>query len=59
MAPMNATPSPAVATALTALDEDLGTDAPSVVRSLVTRLHDAGRVADVDELVELVLAREA
>lgn len=54
------TDTPAVTTPdLTSLDQPLGEDAATIVRALATRLADAGRVSDVDMLVEAVLAREA
>ncbi|MBA2955501.1 PTS sugar transporter subunit IIA [Nocardioides sp. CGMCC 1.13656] len=56
---MNAAPSPAVAPEIAVVNEDLGTDATSVVRALVARLHAAGRVTDEEALVEAVLARES
>lgn len=59
MGPVNAAPSPAVAPELSVVDEDLGSDAASVVRALVARLHAADRVTDQETLVEAVLARES
>ena len=59
MGQVNAAPSPAVAPELTVVDEDLGPDAPAVVRALVARLEAGGRVSDTETLVEAVLAREA
>jgi PTS system fructose-specific IIC component len=44
---------------LASTDEALGADAAEIVRALATRLHEAGRVSDVDVLVDAVLAREA
>lgn len=41
------------------LDQDLGADAAEVIRSIATRLHDDGRISDVDVFVEAALAREA
>ena len=58
MGRVNPAPSPAVAPELTVADEDLGTDAPTVVRALADRLRAAGRIEDPDALVEVVLARE-
>jgi PTS system fructose-specific IIC component len=55
---MNDTP-PATTPDLASLDQDLGADGASVIRSLAARLHDAGRVSDTDVFVDAVLAREA
>lgn len=54
---MNAAPT--ITPELTVVDEDLGSDAASVVRALVARLHGAGRVSEPEALVEAILAREA
>lgn len=56
---MSATPAPVVDHHIASLDEDLGADAPAIVRTLASRLVDAGRVTDLDAFVEAVLAREA
>ncbi len=55
---MNDTP-PVTTPDLAFLDQDLGSDAPEVIRSIATRLLDAGRISDVDVFVEAALAREA
>jgi fructose PTS system EIIA component len=44
---------------LASLDQDLGADGATVIRSLAGRLLDAGRISDLDVFVEAVLAREA
>jgi PTS system fructose-specific IIA component len=44
---------------IASLDQDLGADGASVIRSLAALLHDAGRISDVDVFVDAALAREA
>jgi len=51
--------SPVTTPDIASLDQDLGADAVAVIRSLAAKLHDAGRVSDVDVFVEAALAREA
>ena len=50
---------PVVVPELAVVHEDLGSDAASVVRTLVDRLHGADRISDAEALVEAVLARDA
>lgn len=56
---MNDTPLPVSTPDIASVDQDLGTDGASVIRSLAALLHDAGRVSDVDVFVDAALAREA
>ncbi|WP_028643500.1 PTS sugar transporter subunit IIA [Nocardioides sp. URHA0020] len=51
--------SPVTTPTIASLDQDLGADAASVIRSLAALLHDDGRVSDVDVFVDAALAREA
>lgn len=55
---MNDTP-PVTSSDLASIDQPLGDDSASIIRALATRLHDAGRVSDVDVLVDAAMAREA
>lgn len=56
---MNDTPPPVTTPQLARLDQELGADGATVIRSLATLLHDAGRVSDTDVFVDAVMAREA
>ena len=51
--------SPVTTPDIASLDQDLGADAAAVIRSLATKLHDDGRVSDIDVFVDAALAREA
>ena len=37
----------------------IGDDSASIIRALATRLHDAGRISDVDVFVDAAIARES
>lgn len=50
---------PLVEAATVTVGEDLGSTLEDVARALAARLHDAGRVSDLDAFVADVLAREA
>ncbi len=49
---------PLITSELVALDADLGSSPPDVIRALAQRLGDAGRATDVDGLVADVMERE-
>src|SRR4051794_33633355 len=51
--------SPVTTPTIASLDQDLGADAASVIRSLAALLHDDGRVSDVAVLADGALARGA
>jgi fructose PTS system EIIA component len=44
---------------LVSIDQPLGDDSASVIRTLATRLHDAGRISDIEVFVDAAMAREA
>ncbi|MBZ5739191.1 PTS sugar transporter subunit IIA [Nocardioides mangrovi] len=55
---MNDTP-PVISPDLASIDQPLGDDSASIIRALATRLHDAGRISDIDVFTDAALAREA